>query len=253
MAGKSNGQIKAIETVYKGYRFRSRLEARWAVFFDALGVKWEYEKEGFDLGDDTRYLPDFWLPEQEVWVEVKGEKKDGDSDKAWELSKQSGFPSVVVWGLPDALSEERWDGHEVLTYDKVRLPAKANRNLFNHTPYLSFPTEWGRMLKCPVCDCEFTHVRNITDTDSDNYTAWDGRGSAQRIVMWCEEGCEWVVRFGFHKGNTFFNVEDATTMCKNLVVFLASGDSDKLTTAYTAARQARFEYGENGAPQNGKV
>jgi hypothetical protein len=29
-------EIKAIETSYKGYRFRSRLEARWAVFFDAL-------------------------------------------------------------------------------------------------------------------------------------------------------------------------------------------------------------------------
>jgi hypothetical protein len=43
--------IKAIETRYKGYRFRSRLEARWAVFFDALGVEWEYEKEGFDLGE----------------------------------------------------------------------------------------------------------------------------------------------------------------------------------------------------------
>ena len=43
-------QIKAIETVYKGYKFRSRLEARWAVFFDALGVEWEYEPEGFELG-----------------------------------------------------------------------------------------------------------------------------------------------------------------------------------------------------------
>lgn len=43
--------IKAIETSYKGYRFRSRLEARWAVFFDELGIKWEYEKEGYDLTD----------------------------------------------------------------------------------------------------------------------------------------------------------------------------------------------------------
>lgn len=43
--------IKAIETVYRGYRFRSRLEARWAVFFDALGLEWEYEPEGFDLTD----------------------------------------------------------------------------------------------------------------------------------------------------------------------------------------------------------
>jgi hypothetical protein len=59
--------IKAIETSYKGYRFRSRLEARWAVFFDALGWEWDYEPEGFELeiatGDGelkhARYLPDF--------------------------------------------------------------------------------------------------------------------------------------------------------------------------------------------------
>jgi hypothetical protein len=30
--------LQAIETFYRGYRFRSRLEARWAVLFDALGI-----------------------------------------------------------------------------------------------------------------------------------------------------------------------------------------------------------------------
>lgn len=70
--------IKAIETRYSGYRFRSRTEARWAVFFDAIGIKWEYEPEGFVLPDGTTYLPDFKLfyPEPEdnfyAWVEVKG-------------------------------------------------------------------------------------------------------------------------------------------------------------------------------------
>lgn len=39
--------IKAIETKYHGHVFRSRIEARWAVFFDTIGVSWEYEKEGF--------------------------------------------------------------------------------------------------------------------------------------------------------------------------------------------------------------
>jgi hypothetical protein len=39
---------------YNGYRFRSRLEARWAVFFDELGVAYRYEPEGFELGG-TRY------------------------------------------------------------------------------------------------------------------------------------------------------------------------------------------------------
>ncbi len=71
MRGDMDTTIKAIETQYKGYRFRSRLEARWAVFFDALGVKWEYEKEGYDLADAGWYLPDFWLPELNVFFEVK--------------------------------------------------------------------------------------------------------------------------------------------------------------------------------------
>ena len=61
-------EIKAIETIYNGYRFRSRLEARWAVFFDEIGIKYEYEKEGYDLGKLGWYLPDFWLPEYELFA-----------------------------------------------------------------------------------------------------------------------------------------------------------------------------------------
>lgn len=64
--------MKAIETVYKGCRFRSRLEARWAVFFDALGVKWEFERQGYETPAGP-YLPDFWLPDFGVHFEVKGE------------------------------------------------------------------------------------------------------------------------------------------------------------------------------------
>ena len=59
MPAPSNKKIKPIETIYNGYRFRSRLEARWAVFFDALGVEYEYEPEGFNLPNGGRYLPDF--------------------------------------------------------------------------------------------------------------------------------------------------------------------------------------------------
>jgi hypothetical protein len=73
--------IKAIETRAYGCRFRSRLEARWAVFFTAMGLRWEYEPEGFEL-PSGRYLPDFkvWDPNTEdrygnpgfYWVECKG-------------------------------------------------------------------------------------------------------------------------------------------------------------------------------------
>lgn len=48
--------IKAIPTTYAGTRFRSRLEARWAAFFDLAGVKWEYEP--FDLDG---WAPDFLI------------------------------------------------------------------------------------------------------------------------------------------------------------------------------------------------
>lgn len=48
--------IAAIPTVYRGRRYRSRLEARWAAFFDLLGWKAEYEP--FDLGG---WSPDFLL------------------------------------------------------------------------------------------------------------------------------------------------------------------------------------------------
>jgi len=63
--------MQAIETVYNGYRFRSRLEARWAVFFDVLGMEYTYEPEGFEFEDGTKYLPDFFLPGSGFFFEVK--------------------------------------------------------------------------------------------------------------------------------------------------------------------------------------
>lgn len=70
--------IKPIETQYAGCRFRSRLEARWAVFFDAAAIPWLYEPEGYELSDGRRYLPDFYLPECDTWIEVKGSASNLD-------------------------------------------------------------------------------------------------------------------------------------------------------------------------------
>lgn len=69
--------IKAIETSYNGYRFRSRAEARWAVFFDTAGIRYRYELEGFEL-PCGRYLPDFYLPDLDYWFEVKGQQPTPD-------------------------------------------------------------------------------------------------------------------------------------------------------------------------------
>lgn len=60
--------IKAIPTAYAGVNFRSRLEARWAAFFDLCEWKWDYEP--FDL---EGWAPDFLLRTVlgPVLVEVK--------------------------------------------------------------------------------------------------------------------------------------------------------------------------------------
>ena len=70
--GVPPGEIKAIETRYKGSRFRSLTEARWAVLFDALGIEWVYELEEYTLPDPFGpYLPDFYLVNLKTWLEVK--------------------------------------------------------------------------------------------------------------------------------------------------------------------------------------
>lgn len=82
--------LKIKDTYYKGIRFRSRLEAKWAVFFDACGVEWEYEPEGYDLRDGISYLPDFKLygvvgrGAGDLFVEVKGVMND---HAAYKLNK----------------------------------------------------------------------------------------------------------------------------------------------------------------------
>ena len=63
--------INTIPTTYNNIKFRSRLEARWAVFFDQLGIKYLYEFEGFELENREWYLPDFYLTEYGIYCEVK--------------------------------------------------------------------------------------------------------------------------------------------------------------------------------------
>ena len=66
--------IPAIPTPYGGVLFRSRTEARWALFWDQLEIKWEYEPQGFITRAGDPYLPDFlaFPALGRLWVEIKG-------------------------------------------------------------------------------------------------------------------------------------------------------------------------------------
>lgn len=95
-------RISAIETSYNGCHFRSRLEARWAVFLDSFGEKWIYEHQGYRL-QSGNYLPDFFLPRLECWLEIKGEKPSAQEiNLCTELSVETDKAVVLAWGLPFA-------------------------------------------------------------------------------------------------------------------------------------------------------
>jgi hypothetical protein len=69
---------------------------------------------------------------------------------------------------------------------------------------------------CPVCGDTFVHIETaVNKNGEDNYQAWEGRGDAVEIPMWCEHDHNWIMILGFHKGNTYvFNrvIETSTKL-----------------------------------------
>lgn len=92
------------ETEYKGILFRSRLEARVAFFFDKAGIEWVYEPDRVVNGD-SEYNPDFYLPRDDVYVEVKGKRPGYEKEVAKIIdfiSADSPIKTVVIISeIPD--------------------------------------------------------------------------------------------------------------------------------------------------------
>ena len=92
--------IQAIKTFHNGYYFRSRTEARQAVFYDSFDEYYEYEPEGWPC--PTRwYLIDFLIPRLEFYHEVKGTEPTDEEIKLCEEVYHITKKAVVVsWGTP---------------------------------------------------------------------------------------------------------------------------------------------------------
>lgn len=111
-------EILSIETNFKGVVYRSRTEARWAVFFSELGLAFEYEPERIQLSDGESYLPDFYLPELSAYFEVKAANDaivTAECSRARRLAADrlgqrvwlaAGAPS---FDPPNILTLEQWD------------------------------------------------------------------------------------------------------------------------------------------------
>jgi hypothetical protein len=167
--------IKPIETFYHGHRFRSRLEARWAVFFDACGAEWEYEPEGFDVGDGVLYLPDFRLYNvagrggPTLWVEVKGHMTKEDSEKINLFTREDehGIPEnplLILGDIPRATSE-----YEL--FNEIVTRSESHVNLIE-CPYHQWEFEfikidgfWGTAFPGIDSDYDF----GVFSKDADSY------------------------------------------------------------------------------------
>lgn len=200
--------IKAIETQYAGCRFRSRLEARWGVFFDALGIEWQYEPQGYVI-DGRPYLPDFWLPGQRTWVEVKGH--DGAVDR--ELLAQASAPS----GLPLSVdpADTRWP---LIKLRMLVLGPIPDAPSFHTALVVIAGTELAQQVCTPICydsrpdgrhSHGFTTIHGATPVDP----------QGKDLSGWAPEPLR-TWGYGF--------------------------PCDVIHTAYTAARSARFEYRASG-------
>lgn len=155
----------AIETKYKGFKFRSRLEARWAVFFDALQIRWEYEPEGYTLSSGVYYLPDFYLPfvNSGVWIEVKPMHSSAESVKTASLKlnnlvNTTQTMGMLVTGDPVTNVELAYGSVDVIPYSWNMMWPNDGEDF----PYL-------------FCECSKCHKIGIT---------FDGRGG--RVDCKCE-------------------------------------------------------------------
>jgi predicted DNA-binding protein YlxM (UPF0122 family) len=95
------GKPSLYKTPFQGVvKMRSSWEVKTADYLNDKNIKWYYEYEWLDLGD-SKYLPDFYLPDLNLYIEVKGRKKAEDIKKV-KTARKLNFKVLL------------WDGEELL-------------------------------------------------------------------------------------------------------------------------------------------
>ena len=215
--------IKPIETIYNGYRFRSRLEARWAVFFDEAGINYEYEPEGFEVewGNKIyRYLPDFYFPDFKVYAEVKPNKEKllEDGEKIAMMIDYLNSPLsdglVVLGQIPNY---DEWDKANIPAFTFLWWKEGVCSGLCKFINPSGCKTELN--IDCDIYDCTSApDFPKILSSDDLTYYCCGVVKRDDRFCRWRLEPNEQIT------------------------------SAIKLKGCYLKARQARFEHGEHGRP-----
>lgn len=79
--------------VYKGIKFHGQWEVKFAMNLDDKKVEWRRPSEKFQYtfeGKTRNYTPDFWIPEMNAYIEIKGYTTPKDE------AKWSQFPLKLI-------------------------------------------------------------------------------------------------------------------------------------------------------------
>ena len=235
--------IAPIETTYRGYRFRSRLEARWAVFFDAAGIAWEYEPDGYRL-DSRSYLPDFWLSQLEAFVEIKPTKSA--CEEAIPLMKQLVEKTLkrglIIGGSPN-VEEEHCVAHLVMKPTKSSQQVQITKGTHN------YKTRWSRAWRqCIFCNSIYIHECKCEPSLSQQ-NHWYGKleDKQSRIKHALGQGQRARFEHGedgkpqkFSKLSEKINVYVAGSVIEDITIKTAFDDGDYETTKIVDWRLALF-------------
>lgn len=224
--------VAAIQTRYAGYHFRSRLEARWAVFLDHLGVEWLYEPEGYSLPSGP-YLPDFLVHPHtpyQFWLEIKPVLPDAGGREAGVLMELANATRIHAFmycrppGSPVPLHSD-W-------------AAEFGRHFYADRRYLK-----------PVPGYEEWHELDTWDSGLEHTGLWAYPGNQHPGTMdlWWTDCpiCERVMLTGGGNitGCPASGADDERRYTYGADM-LPRVTSPRLLAAYAAARSARFEHGE---------
>lgn len=158
--------IQSIPTWYRGEHFRSRLEADWCATLDHYQITWEYEPDAVNVHDGLKYLPDFHLPMQRVWIEVKG---PGDDN----IDKTIAFQKALL-----ERDHYKWDFEQHLVV--IGRPSRGGMTVWEGTTY----NQDIVMLVCSNCDrhsfldyagtwrCRFCHTEGKQIWNSPGGNLW---------------------------------------------------------------------------------
>lgn len=84
---------------YKHIWFHSSYENNFARWCCLNYIKWQYEPKTFNLGNTT-YTPDFYLPEYDIYIEIKGYWRD-DAKKKFNLFRKRYNKQIKVFTNKD--------------------------------------------------------------------------------------------------------------------------------------------------------